>query len=106
MTVKKFIVKVSIKVLLFVIISMIAITLLQTPIITNKIAMTQMENSDEMYVMMETYYKLVPIIRIVYGFVVVLFSATTIYDIYKFLKTKNKGDVQKNEEVNVKENNL
>ena len=90
LTTKKYIIKTAIKVIAFMIISTIALTLLQTPVITNEIALGQMENSDEWFLIMETYYKIVPIIRIVYGCVSAGFIITIIYDTYKFIKTKLK----------------
>ena len=93
MTLKKFIIRTYIKILTYAIISTIAISLLTSPIITNELAMLQMENSNELYLLMETYNKVRPFISIIYGLVTVLFVGTTIYDIYKFIKTKiNKGE--------------
>lgn len=93
MTTKRFIIKTITKVLIYAIISTIALSLLTSPIITNELALGQMENSNELYLLMETYNKIRPFISIIYGFVTVLFAGTTIYDIYKFTKTKtNKGE--------------
>lgn len=93
MTTKKFIIKTTIKILIYAIISTIAISLLSTPIITNELALGQMENSNELYLLMETYNKVRPFISIIYGCITALFVGTTIRDIYKFIKTKkNKGE--------------
>lgn len=93
MTLKKFIIRTSIKILAYAIISTIAISLLTNPIITNELAMLQMENSNELYLLMDTYNKVRPFISIIYGLITALFVGTTIYDIYKFIKTKiNKGE--------------
>ena len=93
MTLKKFIIRTSIKILTYAIISTIAISLLTSPVITNELAMLQMENSNELYLLMETYNKVRPFILIIYGLITALFVGTTIYDIYKFIKTKiNKGE--------------
>jgi hypothetical protein len=63
------------------------------PIITNELALTQMENSNELYMLMESYNKLRPILSIVYGLIASVFVGTTIYDIWQFIKTKtNKGE--------------
>ena len=93
MTTNKFIARTAIKVVVYSIISLVALCLVGTPIITNELALGQMENSNELYVLMETYNKARPIISIIYGLITVLFAGTTIYDIYKFIKTKtNKGE--------------
>ena len=93
MNTKTFIIKTTVKILIYAIISTILLSLLTTPIITNKLALGQMEDSNELYLLMETYNKLKPFISIIYGLITVLFAGTTIYDIYKFIKTKkNKGE--------------
>ena len=93
MTTKKFIIKTTIKILVYAIISTIALSLLTNPIITNELALGQMENSNELYLLMETYNRLRPFISIIYGLITAWFAGTTIYDTYKFIKTKtNKGE--------------
>lgn len=93
MSTKKFIVKTSIKIVVYAIISTIALSLLTNPIITNDLALGQMQNSNELYLLMETYNKTRPFISIIYGLITVLFAWTTISDTYKFIKTKkNKGE--------------
>ena len=93
MSTKKFIIKTTIKVLIYAIISTIAFGLLTNPIINNELALGQMQNSNELYLLMETYNNIRPFVSVIYGLVTVLFAATTIYDIYKFIKTKtNKGE--------------
>lgn len=93
MNTKRFIFKTAVKIIIFVIFSAIASTLLYGPIITNELAMTQMEQSNELYMLMESYNRLRPFISIIYGLITTYFVGTTIYDIYKFIKTKiNKGE--------------
>lgn len=93
MTAKKFIIKTTVKILIYAIISTIALSLLTNPVITNELALGQMENSNELYLLMETYNKVRPFISIIYGLITALFVATTISDTYKFIKTKtNKGE--------------
>ena len=93
MITKKFIIKIAIKVLIFAIISTIARSLLTSPIITNELALLQMEHSNVLYLMMDTYNRVRPFISIIYGFITAVFAVTTISDIYKFIKTrKNKGE--------------
>ena len=93
MTAKRFIIKTAIKVIMFAIISTIALSLLNSPIITNELALTQMEYSNELYMLMETYNKVRPFISIIYGLITALFAWTTVSDTYNFIKTKtNKGE--------------
>ena len=68
MTTKKFIIKTTIKILIYAIISTIALSLLTNPIITNELALGQMENSNELYLLMETYNKVRPFISIIYNY--------------------------------------
>ena len=93
MSIKKFIIKNVTKTITFAIISVIAITLLQSPVISNEIALGQMENSNELFIMMETYNKVRPFMMVIYSCIVVWFVGTMGYDIYKFItkeKTKNE----------------
>lgn len=93
MTTKKFIVRTFVKIMIYAIISTIALSLLDSPVITNEIALGQMENSNVLYMLMETYNRVRPFISIIYGFVTTLFVGTIIGDTYKFIKTKiNKGE--------------
>ena len=93
MSTKKFIIKTTIKVLIYAILSTIALNLLTSPIINNELALGQMQNSNELYLLMETYNKVRPFISVIYGLVTILFVSTTVYDIYKFIETKkNKGE--------------
>jgi hypothetical protein len=93
MTTKKFIYKTIIKILIYAIISMIAIFILTNPIITNHIALGQMQNDDTLYLLMDAYYKIRPFVSFIYNCVTALFVGTIIYDTYKFIQTKkNKGE--------------
>ncbi len=90
MSFKKFIIRTGIKIAIIAIVSTIVITLLQTPVLTNQIALTQMENSDGLFIAMELYYKIAPIVRTIYYCIVVFIFASVAYDSYKFIKLKNK----------------
>lgn len=94
MSTKRFIITTTIKIIAFAIISTIAMTLLQSPVISNNIALGQMGNSDAAFMLMETYNKVRPFVEVIYSCITVLFIGTTAYDIYKFIKTKIK---EKNE---------
>lgn len=93
MNTTKFIIKVAIKILIYALISTIALSLLTNPIITNELALGQMENSNELYLLMEICNKLRPFISIIYGLITAFFAGTVIHDTYKFIKIKkNKGE--------------
>ena len=88
MTTKKFIIKTVVNVLVYAIFSTIVLSLLTNPIINNELAMGQMENSNELYLLMETYNNVKHFITVIYGLITALFACTTIHDIYKFIKTR------------------
>ena len=93
MTIKRFIIKTFIKIIIYAFIATITQSLLNSSIITNEFAILQMEHSNGFYMMMDTYNKVSPIISIIYGFITVMFAGTTIYDACKFIQTKtNKGE--------------
>lgn len=90
MSTKRFIVKTVAKVIIFAIISIIIMTFLESPVISNQIALGQMENSNELFILMEFYNKVHPIISVTYSCIVILFIGTVGYDIYRFIKTKTE----------------
>ena len=93
MTTKNFIIRTFVKIMFFAIASTIVFSLLTNPVIDNELALGQMENSNELYLLMEAYNKVKHYASIIYGFVTALFAGTTIHDICKFIKTKtNKGE--------------
>ena len=93
MTTKRFITKTTIKILIYAIISTIVLNILYSPVITNELALLQMENSNSLYLLMDTYNRVKPFISIAYNLITVLFALTTVSDIYKFIESKkNKGE--------------
>lgn len=93
MRIKSFVIKTITKIIIYAIFSTIALSLLNSPIITNELALLQMEHSNELYMIMDTYYKVRPFVSIIYGFITVMFAWTIIHDTYKFIKEKtNKGE--------------
>ena len=94
MATKKFIIKTILKIMVYALISTIALTfLLEEPIITNALAIGQMKPSDELYLLMVIFLKSKHFISVVYRWLTTIFVGTVIYDIYKFIKAKtNKGE--------------
>lgn len=90
MSTRKYVFKLVAKVFVFAIVSVITFNyLLTTPIISNALALEQMTNSNEMYVLVQAYDKVKPIILIVYSCITALLAGTAIYDTFKFI---NKGE--------------
>jgi hypothetical protein len=90
MSIKKFIIKTAVKTVVFAVLSTIALSLLQSPVISNNIALGQMENSDVLYVLWDTYNKIRPIVTVIYSLIVLWFVGTVGYDVYKFITQKIK----------------
>ena len=90
MNTKRFITKIIIKIILYTILTIIMHSLLNSAVITNEIALGQMQHSDEAYVIMSMYENIKHITYLVYNCITVGFAGTIIYDIYKFIQTKTK----------------
>lgn len=58
-------------------------------VITNELAMTQLENSNILLVAMDTYIRLRPIISFAYGVIVCLVAFSVAKDLTKFAKSSN-----------------
>lgn len=93
--VKKTIRKIVIFAFLMIVIT--AITQSMSPIVSNNLALTQMQNSDETFVLMDTYNKIRPIFSLVYSVIIVWFVYGIGRDTYKFVKAlgNNNNDINK-----------
>lgn len=100
MDTKKFVTRTITKVLVFVFCMIVLSSIGQamSPVISNEMAMTQMENSNELFVAMDTYNRLKPVWTGAFTLVVVLFVYTIFRDIYKFIK--NRINTAENEKEN------
>ena len=98
MTTKKFIIKTIVKIFVFAVISTIAFALVRSPVITNQIALGQMQNDDVAFVIMDNYNRLLPIVSVAFGVITLGFIGDFAYDSYKFIlqKTKEKKENEKN----------
>lgn len=87
--IKQFTKKMIRKVVLFafLMVVMTAVGQAIAPLVSNELAMTQMQNSNEMYIFMNAYNKIRPVFGIVYSGIVVWFLYGIGRDIYKFTKT-------------------
>ena len=73
----------------FVMIVVAAIGQSMSPIISNELALTQMQNDNAMYVAMNTYNRIKPIFNSLYSCVILWFVYTLGRDTYKFVKINN-----------------
>ena len=95
MTTEKFVKKTIVKMIVIVLISVFAFSFMNASnaIISNYVALGQMENSDGMFIFMEMYKNAIQptmlgIVAVVIGYNV----GVIIYDTYKFIKTKRNGE--------------
>lgn len=96
MRTKKFIIKTVVKIFVFAIISTIALSLIKSPVVTNQIAMGQMQNDDIAFIIMNNYNRLSAIITVAYGVITLGFIGKIAYDSYTFIKTKEKKENEEN----------
>lgn len=89
---KKMIRKIVVFVILMIVVTAIGRSI--APTVSNELALTQMQNSNEAFVLMNTYNKIRPIVNIVYVLIVGWFAGTVGRDIYKFNKTVNTENTE------------
>ena len=95
MTTERFVKKTIVRIAIVIIISIFAFNFMNTAdaIISNHLALGQMENSDGMFVLMEMYEKVIqPIMLYIVTFAIGYNIGTITYDTYKFIKTKRNGE--------------
>ena len=86
-----FVKKITAKVIIFAIVMFLIATVMQyiSPIISNDIAMGQMENSDEAFVTMGLYNRLQNVASALYSIGIAFLVCALGYDTYKFAKIIN-----------------
>lgn len=87
---KKFIIKIVINAVALIVFTLITFLIFENTVITNDIALGQMNNSNEAYILMEYYNRIRTIASSVYGGICAYIAGITIYDIYNFVN--NKGE--------------
>ena len=60
---------------------------LSSPVITNNLAMTQMQNSDELYLIISMYEKYTPVMRAAFIAIAMCLAVSIGHDIYTLTKT-------------------
>lgn len=90
MTTNKFITKTIIKLVAFVVISIVVAILINSinPIVNNDLAIGQMENSDALFIIYETYNRIIPLMWGIYGVISTVIFCRIGFDIYKFIKIR------------------
>lgn len=94
---KQFVKKTARRTLIFAFVMIIVSAIAQaiSPVITNEMALTQMQNDNVMFVAMNTYYKLKPVVNIAYSCAILWFVCTIGRDTYKFAKSFNTIENEK-----------
>ena len=92
MTVKKFVIKTVTKVILFTFLLIIigAIGPAMRTVISNELAMAQLQPSNEAYILIEAYYVIRPIINVVSVLIAIWCGTTVICDIHNFVKSLDR----------------
>lgn len=95
--IKQFVTKMVRRTVIFTIIMIVvaAISQAMSPIITNNMALTQMENDNMTFVIMDTYNRIKPIFNALYSCAILWFVCTLGRDTYKFAKTINNTENEK-----------
>ena len=95
---KQFVKKTIRRTVIFAVIMVIIAAISQSisPVISNELALTQMQNDNAMYVAMNTYNRIKPIFSTVYSCVILWFVCTLGRDTYKFAKTINTENEKEN----------
>ena len=93
-----FIKKTAVKVIIFAVLMFIVAAVGQSmsPVISNNMALGQMQNSDEMYILMDTYYKVRRIVSVAFAGIILLFTGSVARDIFKLVKTINTENEKEN----------
>ena len=91
MSTNKFATNMIVKAIALVVIIIIMCFVFQNTIITNDIALGQMNNSDEAYMLMEYYNQVRSTTSIAGGGISAIIVGSILYDIYKY--TKNEGEM-------------
>ena len=95
---KQFVKKTIRRTMIFAIVMIIVAAISQSmaPVISNELALTQMQNDNVMFVAMNTYNKIKPIFNALYSCVILWFVCTLGRDTYKFVKNINTTNEKEN----------
>lgn len=97
----RFVKKTAVKIIIFAFVMLIATTVLNSisTIVSNNMALGQLQHSNEMYILMNTYSNIKQIGNYAVVGITLLFTGKIASDSYKFYKTvKNEKEKNENEE--------
>ena len=87
MRTKRFITKILTRLILFTALMIVVMAMVESPILTNEVALGQMENSSEAFMLMGMFFSFRNLVKVIVWLIALLFGATIIRDIYKFIKS-------------------
>lgn len=87
MNTKRFVTKILTRLILFAALMIVVMAIVESPILTNEVALGQMGNSSEAFMLMGMFFSFRNLAKAIIGLVALLFGATIICDIYKFIKS-------------------
>ena len=87
----KSIIKIAAKVIFLIVITIIATAIVQSPVITNDLAMTQMQNSDDLYIAVSVYEKFIPVANFILTMARLLIAFSIGNDIYKLVNKEKEN---------------
>ena len=90
--IKRYIISILFKIILLIAATTILSICFTSGIISNDIAMTQFDNSDTSYMLLETYNKTAEIVNIINIGLGIYICAAIAYDVYKIVKTINNDN--------------
>lgn len=90
MTKKKLIVRIAIGAIILAILTTVMIVIFDSAVVSNDIMLGQMSNSDESYLLVEYYNRIKSVSSTIYGLASMFIVGATVFNIYKFIKTKEK----------------
>lgn len=95
---KQFVKKTARRTMIFVFVMFVVAAIGQSisPFISNNLALTQMQNDNVMFAVMNTYNQIKPIFNALYSCVILWFVYTLGRDTYKFVKTINTENEKEN----------
>ncbi len=87
MSTKRFVTKILTRLILFAALMIVVMTMVESPILTNEVALGQMENSSEAFMLMGMFFSFRNLLKVIVWLIALLFGATIIRDIHKFIKS-------------------
>lgn len=90
----KFITKIAVTIICYIAILIISVnvSIFTSPVVTNEVALNQMSNSNEAFLLMDTYFKLKPVAYIALGFVTVMFIIAIISEVKKYISNSKENN--------------